>query len=167
MIRQRIEPQSGVGFALHRGQTLRVIDPVGEQVSDLIAFAKDDRAEWLSSGRTIDYNNTIYMTKGHRLYSNRSNVMLTIVEDTVGRHDFLYTPCSRETFTLLYDCREYHPSCLENLSRALVGYRVVPDSIATTFNIFMNVDLKLNGELRVMPPRSRKNDFIESVRKWT
>jgi uncharacterized protein YcgI (DUF1989 family) len=161
MTRQRIEPQSGVGFELRRGQTLRVIDPSGEQVADLMAFAMDDRAEWLSSGRSIDYNNTIYMTNGHKLYSNRSKAMLTIVADTVGRHDFLYTPCSRETFALIYDCREYHPSCLENLSQALAGFGIVPDSIGTTFNIFMNVDLELNGEVRVLPPRSRKNDFIE------
>ena len=41
--------------------------------------------------------------------------MLTITADTVGRHDFLYTPCSPETFTLLYDHKGHHPSCLENL----------------------------------------------------
>jgi uncharacterized protein len=161
MTRRRIDPQSGVGFDLRCGQTLRVIDPTGEQVSDLIAFARDDPAEWLSSGRSIDYNNTIYMTAGHRLYSNRSNVMLTITADTVGRHDFLYTPCSRETFTLIYDYHGYHPSCLENLSRALAPYGIAADSIPTTFNIFMNVGLQLNGQLEVLPPKSKKDDFIE------
>src|SRR5581483_11711450 len=89
-IRRRIEPQSGVGFELRAGERLRVIDPLGEQVSDLTAFNLDGHREWLSSGRTFDYNNTVYLTAGHRLYSNRSRVMMTIVEDTVGRHDFLY-----------------------------------------------------------------------------
>src|SRR3954452_9306407 len=102
MTRYRIEPQSGVGLELRRVQLLRVIDPLGEQVADLIAFGEPDRAEWLSSGRTIDYNDTIFFTTRHTLYSNRSRVMLTIVDDTVGRHDFLYTPCCRETFTLIY-----------------------------------------------------------------
>ena len=33
--------------------------------------------------------------------------MWTIVEDTVGRHDFLLTPCSPETFTILYKTNTY------------------------------------------------------------
>ena len=85
-----------------RSQTLRAMDPYGEHVANLVAFSFDDGAEWLLSGRTLDYNDTIYFTTGHCLYSNRSRVMLTIGADTVGRHDFLHTPCSAETFSLLY-----------------------------------------------------------------
>jgi uncharacterized protein YcgI (DUF1989 family) len=47
--RHHIEPQSGVGFELERGQILRVIDPRGEQVADVMAFARGDATEWLSS----------------------------------------------------------------------------------------------------------------------
>jgi uncharacterized protein YcgI (DUF1989 family) len=161
MIRRRIEAQSGAGFELSRGQILRVIDPLGEQVSDLTAFGRDDRAEWLSSGRSIDYNDTIYFTTGHALYSNRSRVMLTILRDTVGRHDFLYTPCSAETFALIYHHDGAHPSCFDNLSRALAPFGILPDSIPTTFNIFMNVEMSPDGRLAVRPPLSRPGDCIE------
>jgi uncharacterized protein YcgI (DUF1989 family) len=161
MTRQRIEPQSGNAFELRRGQLLRVIDPCGEQVSDLIAFASDDRVEWLSSGRTIDYNNTIFFTSGHALYSNRSRVMLTIGRDTVGRHDFLYTPCSQETFSLLYKHDGPHPSCFENLSRCLTNFGIPSDHIPTTFNLFMNVEIAPDGALAVRPPRSKPGDYME------
>jgi uncharacterized protein YcgI (DUF1989 family) len=161
MSRRRIDPQGGTAFELRRGQVLRVIDPEGEQVSDLMAFARDDSAEWLSSGRTIDYNDTIYFTTGHALYSNRSRVMLTIVRDTVGRHDFLYTPCSPETFTLIYKNDAPHPSCFENLSRELARFGIAPDRIPTTFNIFMNVEMAGDGRLSVRPPRSQPGDCIE------
>ncbi|HEY0081261.1 MAG TPA: urea carboxylase-associated family protein, partial [Pyrinomonadaceae bacterium] len=80
-IRHHLEPQTGVGFLMGRGQLLKIIDPQGEQVSDLTAFGQDDKSEWLSSGRTIDYANTIYLTTGHLLYSNRSRPMFSIVED--------------------------------------------------------------------------------------
>src|SRR5947209_203778 len=100
--RCRLEPQTGTAFLLEEGRRLRVIDPLGEQVSDLVAFARDDPREWLSSGRSIDYANTIYLTTGHVLYSNRSRPMFTIVADDVGRHDFLLTPCSPETFRINY-----------------------------------------------------------------
>jgi len=133
---------------------------LGEQVSDVMSFARDDPAEYLSSGRTIDYANTIYLTAGHILYSNRSRPMWTIVEDTVGRHDFLLTPCSPEMFAILYKTTGHHPSCFENLAESLRPFGIRPDAIPTTFNVFMNVDVLPSGELRILPPRSRPGDRL-------
>lgn len=82
----RIAPRSGVAFRLKQGEYLDVIDPDGGQVSDLLAFNSADVREVLSNGRTFDYEETIRLSEGHRLWSNRSNPMLTIVEDTVGSH---------------------------------------------------------------------------------
>lgn len=158
--RIHLAPQSGAGFIVKQGELLRIIDPEGEQVSDLTSFARDDPAEWLSSGRTIDYANTIYVTEGHTLYSNRSRPMWTILEDTVRRHDFLLTPCSPETFAIIYKTTGHHPSCFENLARNLQPFGIQPDAIPTTLNVFMNVDVLPSGELRIMPPRSRAGDFL-------
>ena len=158
--RVHLEPQTGTGFEIRRGQLLKIIDPAGEQVSDLISFGSADRAEWLSSGRTIDYANTIYLTAGHVLYSNRSRPMWNLLEDTVGRHDFLLTPCSPETFQIIYKASAHHPSCFENLARALSRYDILPDSIPTTLNVFMNVELSPSGELRILAPRSRPGDHL-------
>jgi uncharacterized protein YcgI (DUF1989 family) len=154
-----IQPQTGTAFELRKGQTLRVIDLQGEQVSDLVAFAAD-RGEWLSSGRTIDYNGTIRLTTGHTLYSNCSNPMLTIAEDTVGRHDFLFAPCSPEMFVRLYGYPPGHPSCFSNLAGALEPYGIDAGRIPTTFNIFMNVDLAPSGETKILPPASTTGDYI-------
>ena len=165
--RHRLEPQAGIAFELEKGQTLRVIDPEGEQVSDVVAFAsagpgRANASEWLSSGRTIDYTNTIYQTTGHILYSNRSNPMFTIMEDRVGRHDFLLTPCSPETFEILYEGPQgYHPSCFENLTLNLERFGVGGDHIPTTFNVFMNVEVLPSGEIVIGPPLSKPGDFID------
>ena len=165
--RYHLEPQTGVAFEIERGQILRVVDPEGEQVSDVMAFAsagpgRADASEWLSSGRTIDYNNTIYQTTGHVLYSNRSNPMFTILEDTVGRHDFLLTPCSPETFEMLYEDHEgYHPSCFENLTKNLAPFGVGGDDIPTTFNAFMNVEVSPAGAITIGPPLSKPGDFVD------
>lgn len=155
-----LAPQTGTGFVLCRGDLLEIIDVEGEQVADLTAFAGDDPFEWLSSGRTIDYANTIYVTTGHTLYSNRSRPMFTIVADAVGRHDFLFTPCSPETFTILYKTTGHHPSCFENLVRALTPFGIMPNAIPTTLNVFMNVEVLASGELRILPPRSRAGDSV-------
>ena len=164
--RCRIAPASGTAFRLRRGQRLRVTDPEGEQVSDLMAFADGsggpDPGHWLSSGRTFDYEETIRLTTGHRLWSNRSTPMLTITEDTCGVHDFLLTPCSPEMYTLLYGLPEghEHASCLMNLAEHLGPFGVDRDRVPTTFNIFMNVPVRSDGSLSVEPPLSRAGDYV-------
>ncbi len=116
---QVISPRSGTGFRLRKGQTLTVIDPLGEQVADLLAFAADDIREVISSGRTLDYASKLFLTTGDLLYSNRSRVMLEILEDTVARHDFLLTPCSADTFRIIYGDEHPHHGCFGNLAVSL------------------------------------------------
>jgi uncharacterized protein YcgI (DUF1989 family) len=156
----RLEPQTGTAFELQAGQLLRVIDLEGEQVADLIAFSREDKAEWLSSGRSIDYADRIYLTRDDVLYSNRSRPMFAILEDDVGRHDFLLTPCSPETFRIIYKNTETHPSCFNNLATHLAPFGIAPDSIPTTFNIFMNVEIDATGTLKILPPRSKAGDSM-------
>jgi uncharacterized protein YcgI (DUF1989 family) len=165
---RRLAPQTGTAFRLRQGQVLRLTDPEGEQVSDVVAFADrgDGRPaeplEWLSSGRTLDYAETIYLTTGHVLYSNDSRPMLTVVADTCGRHDFLLTPCSPDTFRIIYGNTDYHPSCYENLWRSLEPFGILPHQLPTTFNAFMNVEVDgATGTLTVAPPRSKAGDVIE------
>lgn len=157
----RIAPQSGVAFKLRRGEILRITDPQGEQVADLFAFNASDFACSLSSGRSIDYASRIFLTTGDVLYSNDSRPMFTIGRDMVGRHDFLLTPCSQEMFEMLYQHKGHHPSCFENLYTSLASYGIRPEQIATTFNVFMNVDVSADGTIRVDPPKSRPGDFVE------
>jgi len=156
-----IAPRSGVAFTLDKGQRLRVIDPEGEQVSDMLAFNRADVAEVISSGRTLDYASRLFLTTGDPLYSNRSNVMLRIIEDTVGRHDFLLTPCSKDTFRIIYGDEHPHRGCFGNLAEALAPYGIGEDQIPVAFNIFMNVTVDgATGELAVLPPLSRAGDHI-------
>ena len=159
---KRLAPQTGTGLALSAGQTLTVVDPIGSQVSDFFAFSADDHGEWLSSGRTIDYGNKVFFTTGDVLYSNRSAPMATIIGDTCGRHDFLLTPCSQQTFDLLYPELKGapHPSCFQNLCEGLSPFSVAPDQISTTFNIFMNVWTDPSGLLHIDPPTSKAGDHL-------
>ncbi|WP_224999229.1 DUF1989 domain-containing protein [Cesiribacter sp. SM1] len=160
LMKGRISPQSGVAFELKKGQYLKITDPLGEQVSDLICYKLHDKEEWLSSGRTLDYANAWLIKKGHILYSNRSNPMLTLLEDTCGRHDFLLTPCSLEMFHKLYKVKGHHPSCHENLYSNLKAWGIAPDEVPTTFNIFMNVQIFPDGSLSVEPPLSKAGDYV-------
>jgi len=155
MIRE-IPPRSGVAFTLDRGQRLTVIDPQGEQVADLLAFSRADIDEVISSGRTLDYVSRLFLTVGDPIYSNRSNILLRILEDTVGRHDFLLTPCSADTFRIIYRDETPHQGCFGNLATALAPFGISSDRIPVAFNVFMNVRVDgRTGELRVESPCRR------------
>ena len=156
-----IAERSGTAFTLAHGQTLTVIDPRGSQVADLLAYNAEDIDEVISSGRTLDYAETIRLTAGHILYSNRSRPMLEIVADTVGVHDFLLTPCSYDTFHHFYPDLPPHRGCFGNLAAALAPYGVVPDRIPVAFNCFMNVPVDgATGKLSVLAPLSKAGDLI-------
>lgn len=159
-----IAPRTGTSFTLNKGQRLTVIDPQGLQVSDLVAFNRSDPEEVISNGRTLDYASRIYLTTGDPLYSNRSNVMLTIVEDTCGRHDFLLTPCSKDTFRIIYGDKDPHQGCFGNIANAIAPYNISPDRIPCAFNCFMNVTIdSTTGALEVLPPLSKAGDHIDFV----
>lgn len=157
----RIPPRSGTAFRLRKGQFLTVIDPEGEQVSDLVAFNAADLREHISSGRSIDYAGRLFLTTGDLLYSNRSLPMLAIVADEVGRHDFTLTPCTADTFRIIYGDEAPHHGCQGNLEQALGPYGVTPDDIPIAFNVFMHVAVDgESGEIKVLPPKSRPGQRI-------
>lgn len=109
-----------------------------------------------------DYANTLHLTTGHVRYSNRSRPMLPIGEDQVGRHDFTLTPCSPETFQIIYKNTDFHPNCFENLAKALGQFGIEPDQIPTTINVFMDVSFDLGtGEMTIAPPPSKAGQFVE------
>jgi hypothetical protein len=157
---QRIAPRSAAGFELKAGQLLTVIDAEGVQVADLLAYSREDPWEVISNGRTFDYEETIRLTTGHRLWSNRSNVLLTIEADTVGCHDFLLTPCSEATFRHFYPDQPVHRGCFGNLAEALAPWGIEPDAIPCAFNVFMNVPVDAAGALSVLPPVSKAGDSL-------
>jgi uncharacterized protein len=157
----QIPPRSGTAFVVERGAALAITGPEGGQVADLVAFAADDPREHLSNGRTFDYEETIALTAGNRLWSNRSRPLLTIVRDDAGAHDFLLAPCSGDTWRLCYGGdHDDVPGCFGNLAAALAPFGIEPDAIPTAFNVFMRVDVAPDGRLAVRPPRAQPGDVF-------
>jgi len=159
--RIHIDPQSGSAFSVKKGQSIRIIDVEGEQVADMFCCAEDDINERLSAGHTTDYNGKIFLSKDDSLYSNRSNLMFTIVDDLVGEHFMLYAPCSQEMFVKSYGVEKDHPNCLDNLVGGLEKYGIQGSDITTPFNIFMNIEISRGGEITILLPSSKEGDYVE------
>ncbi len=156
----KIAPQTGTSFKLKKGEYLKVVCPEGEQVADLVAYRDGEMTEFLSNGKTFDYEESLLLTTGNIIYSNKSKEMLEIVLDTCGRHDFLLAPCCENTFKKLYDNVAEHPSCRNNLYENLKQYGVEAHTIPTAFNIFMKVDVNKEGKLKVKRPSANAGDQI-------
>ena len=138
-----------------------VIDPLGGQVADLVAFSSTDTGEYPASGRTLDYESTVFLTTGNKLWSNRSRPLLEIMADDVGRHDFLLAPCNAEMFSILYGDPHPHKGCFGKLVEVLKPYGIASDDVPVAFNIFMNVIINgQTGQLNVAPPLSQAGDKI-------
>lgn len=155
-----IAPQSGTAFTLARGRYLKIIDPLGGQVSDMVCFSAADKREKISAGKTMDHEESILITKGNHLWSNRGRKLMEVVQDTHGRNDILLAPCSPETFRIMYANPGPHPSCFENLHTHLAPFGILPDEIPTAFNVFMNVQFDERGKLTVLRPTTRPGDFV-------
>jgi len=157
---ETIEGGNGASVFLKAGQTLRIINPQGSQTGDLVAFRAGDITEWLCNGRSFDFADSIYLTKGHTLFSNKCNPMLSIVRDDVGHHDFLYAPCSQESFRIQHN-KPGHKNCLTNIANALAHMGVAEHIVPTAFNFFMNARVGEDGRLRILPPEAKPGDTIE------
>jgi uncharacterized protein YcgI (DUF1989 family) len=153
-----IPARTARAFRVRAGQALRVIDVEGQQVADVCCASAADPAEILSGIVTTQLNKAVYLTTGHALYSVRRRPLLTIVADTVGRHDLLMGACSAYSYRLRYGVED-HPSCQALLGAALAPLGVPPD-VPDTFNAFMNVPVAPDGSLSVEVPLSRAGDSV-------
>jgi uncharacterized protein YcgI (DUF1989 family) len=151
----------GVGLRLKHGESLRVIDIEGGQTGDLVAFSADHKQR-LCSGRTFDYGGKIYVSTGDALWSDRSNRMLTIVADDVGKHDLLYAPCSIEMYRIQYGIgsTEYHANCYDNLCSAFRDLGIEPEPLPSSLNFFMNANVATDGRLSFLQPMTRAGASI-------
>ena len=156
-----LEPHTGAAFIVRKYQILRVIDVEGQQVVDLISYSHRNPQEYLSSPRTMDFNNKIYFTTGDVLHSDQSRPLWTISNDTVGKHCFLFAPCDQRMFEITYGVTEPHPNCFDNLSGSLSQFGIRAAQIYVPFNIFMHARVANTGEIDIQPPISKPGDLVD------
>lgn len=155
-----IPASEGLGFKLGKGQIVRVTDVEGEQVADFVAYNANNPNERIDPSVTMDALQTMIVKPGDILYSNLYNPILTIVADTVGRHDFINSACRPEMYEVMYE-KKNHPSCYNNLNEALVKFDLAAPDQHYPFNLFMNTVIDPSGAISVERPLSKAGDYIE------
>ena len=155
-----VKAGTGVAFEMKAGARLRVTDVEGQQVSDLVAFMREDLTDRLSQANTRKLNGVVKLKQGHALYSTRCNKLMSLVEDTVGEHDILFSSCSAYDYRVRFGLVDPHPSCLAILSEALGPYGLPEMIIPDPFNIFQHSEITPDFSLLTRTPRSRAGDYV-------
>lgn len=139
-----------------KGESITVIDVEGGQDVDFFAEAAGNQAEFLSTGVTIDCNESLGLYVGDRIYTNLYRPMLEVIADDVGEHDLLHPCCRPEMFEFFYHNGKGHSNCLDNINDALGEQR----PIITPVNLFMYTRFHSRGRIPVEAPLSRAGDKI-------
>ena len=84
---------SGRAIEVRKSQIITIIDTEGGQVVDFFAESMEDPGEFLSTGVTIDCNNSLKLKVGDNIYTNLYRPMFELLSDDVGEHDLLHPCC--------------------------------------------------------------------------
>ena len=145
-------PWSGI---VRRGEVLRITDLEGQQAVDFLCYNAADPQERYHAPNTLKAAGTIFLTTGHKLYSDIARPIFTIVEDQFGGHDTIGGCCSAPSNEMLYGVRNC-PGCRENFLTALAAHGLGRRDIVPNINWFMRVPVAADGgaavALGVSPP---------------
>lgn len=147
---------TGKAINVMKGQTITIIDIEGTQVVDFFAEAQKNPDEFLSTGVTIDCNESLKLKVGDLIYSNLYKPMFEILSDDVGEHDLLHPCCRPEMYDFFYNNGNGHSNCLENINKSLNSSRPIIHPV----NFFMYTKINADGSISVEKPISKAGDKV-------
>lgn len=155
-----IPPLSATAFTMAVGEVVRIEDYAGGQPGDLVAFNLHDLEEVFSQARTRVEEQSCHVAAGNRLWTNAQppRVMFTVLDETAGEHDLLYTPCCRYALETRFNVSR--DGCHENLVRALTPWDIAGSRLPEPLNLFFTVWVEPTGKLGIGKHISQPGDTI-------
>ncbi|MDD3410880.1 MAG: urea carboxylase-associated family protein [Eubacteriales bacterium] len=147
---------SGAAIPVKKDQLITVIDLEGSQVVDFFAEILNAPSEFLSTGVTIDCNESLRLRPGDLIYTNLYRPMFEMVADDVGEHDLLHPCCRPEMYDFFYHNGAGHPNCLDNINANLREQRPIIHPV----NLFMYTRVHADGSIAVETPPSKPGDRV-------
>ena len=145
---------------LAEGDHLRIIDLEGQQAVDFLVYDAANHENRYNAANTIKINRSVYVGKGCKLISDLGEVLMTVVEDTVGHHDTIGGCCSTEVNYMRYGVKGT-PSCRNNFVTALRAHGMDPRDIPANINFFMNVPVRPDGSTEIIDGLSEPGDYVD------
>ncbi len=143
------------------GQHLRIVDLEGQQAVDFLCYNAHDHADRYAAADTMKINpRGIFLETGTTLYSVGLTPLLTIVEDSCGRHDTIGGCCSNAINAFRYGAAP-GPNCRDNFLHELAKHGMGAADIVANINFFMYVPVAETGEMDMGPSISKPGDHVD------
>ena len=141
------------GRIVKRAEVLEIIDLEGRQAVDFLCFDAANPRDRYSATNTIKVQKSPFIDLGSVLYSDHGAALLTVVGDTLGRHDTLYGCCSNANNRLRYGAPP-GPNCYDNFRSILNEFGLDESAIVANINFFMQVPVAGDRPVEVVPDAS-------------
>ena len=132
------------GASIAANDVLTIIDLEGQQAVDFLCYDCANPQDRYCATNTVKVQGNIFVGLGSVLYSDSGAALMTVIEDTVGRHDTVYGCCSNPNNFLRYGVRPTE-SCYSNFETILKRYDLDCSAIVSNVNWFMSVPVLEDG----------------------
>jgi urea carboxylase-associated protein 2 len=140
---------------LPRGSVLRVADLTGDTCLNLQLLDAHQPSERLNPADTVKVQWQAYLGSGATLLSDLGRVLMTIVDDTSGRHDALCGHTNRRANEARYGYGGVHgaaPNARDLLALAAARHDLGHRDLTSGINLFAGVRVADDGSLELSAP---------------
>jgi uncharacterized protein len=160
--RRIVPPGRSWSGVIRAGETLRIVDLVGEQAVDTLMYCAHDTAERYDAQLTVLMQGGPVVTRGTKLYSSGGRIMATVTGDTLGAHDTLVGCCSAEGNAVRFgEEAQYLHSCRDNFLIELGKHGMSKRDIVPNLNFFMPVPLEENGRIAIVEGVDEPGHYVD------
>lgn len=150
-------PWSGL---VNKGQVLTITDTHGQQAVDFLCYDADNKEDRYSASNTVKVQGNIYVGEGTVLYSDSGKALMTVTEDTIGKHDTVYGCCSNPNNMLRYGVVTTE-SCYDNFTHELAKHGMGVEAIVPNINWFMSVPVLDDGSAGVSDVDPKPGSYVK------
>lgn len=147
---QVLKPGSALALRLPKGALLGVRDLEGHQSCEFWAFDAAKPDEHLDPAVTMEVTGRLWPTEKSKFYSWRYEPLLTLVEDTVNRHDLMQPSSSAIGRALFYGEDGSRPGCQEWALAALASAGVQRVRMPAPVHLFRRTEVDAEGVFSAM-----------------
>lgn len=141
------------------GQVLTITDTHGQQAVDFLCYDADNKEDRYSAANTVKVQGNIYVGEGTVLYSDSGKALMTVIEDTIGKHDTVYGCCSNPNNMLRYGVVTTE-SCYDNFTHELAERGMGVEAIVPNINWFMSVPVLDDGSAGVSDVELKPGSYV-------
>lgn len=123
------------GARIAANDILTIIDLEGQQAVDFLCYDGANPSDRYSATNTVKVQGNIFVSAGSVLYSDSGQSLMTVIEDTVGRHDTVYGCCSNPNNFLRYGVQTTK-SCYSNFETVLQRFDLGRSAIVPNVNCY-------------------------------